>query len=155
MKKRILALLVLTVLLVGCTGPAHAQDAAQPASPAEPTEAPQPEPETEGFPNAVDLYFPGNPTTGYIWSAEISDPAIVELDEQYFAPDTEPGWVGAGGTQWYRIRGASEGITSVTFHYGRPWEDTAITTYVYRVQVNARGDVLIWGVEVDPKNTDA
>jgi predicted secreted protein len=161
MKKRILAVLILAFLLAGCAGPAHpsAQDAPEtekpmpetPAESAQPTvepEKPDVEPEPDSVPNAVDLYFPSNPTTGYEWTAEIEDPAVVELDEKYF-DDWKPGVVGAGGVQWYRIRGASEGITSVTFRYARSWENTALTTYVYRLQVDARGSVLIWGVEVD------
>ena len=161
MKKRILAVLILAFLLAGCSGPAHpsAQDTPEPEKPlpeapaesAQPTaepEKPDYEPEPDSVPNAVDLYFPSNPTTGYEWTAEIETPGIVELDEEYF-PDNKPGVVGAGGVQWYRIRGASEGITSVTFRYARSWEDSALTTYVYRLQVDARGSVLIWGVEVN------
>ena len=161
MKKQILAVLILAFLLAGCAGPAHpsAQDAPEPEKPmpeapagsAQPTaepEKPDVEPEPDSVPNAVDLYFPSNPTTGYEWTAEIENPAVVELDEMYFA-DWKPGVVGAGGVQWYRIRGASEGITSVTFRYARSWEKNALTTYVYRLQVDARGSVLIWGVEVD------
>ena len=161
MTKRILAVLILAFLLAGCSGPAHpsAQDTPEPEKPlpeapaesAQPTaepEKPDYEPEPDSVPNAVDLYFPSNPTTGYEWTAEIETPGIVELDEEYF-PDNKPGMVGTGGVQWYRIRGASEGITSVTFRYARSWEDTALTTYVYRLQVDARGSVLIWGVEVN------
>ena len=161
MKKRILAVLILAFLLTGCAGPAHpsAQDAPEPEKPlpeapaasAQPTAEPEKtdvEPEPDFVPNAVDLYFPSNPTTGYGWTAEIETPGIVELDEMYFS-DARPGIVGGGGVQWYRIRGASEGITSVTFRYARPWEDAAVNTYVYRLQVDARRSVLIWGVEVD------
>ena len=161
MRKRIVAVLILAFLLAGCSGPAHppAQNAPEtekptPEAPAESTqptaepEKPDYEPEPDSVPNAVDLYFPSNPTTGYEWTAEIEDPAVVELDEKYF-DDWKPGVVGAGGVQWYRIRGASEGITSVTFRYARSWEDSALTTYVYRLQVDGRGSVLIWGVEVD------
>ncbi|MDO4989371.1 MAG: protease inhibitor I42 family protein [Eubacteriales bacterium] len=168
MKKRMLAALAFVFLLAGCSGPTHPQtpSAAEPEGPAAletpaGTEAPaaelpaasaQPapdyEPEPDFVPNAVDLYFPSNPTTGYNWTAEVETPGIVELDEMYFS-DAKPGIVGAGGVQWYRIRGASEGITSVTFRYARPWEDSALTTYVYRLQVDAKRSVLIWGVEVD------
>ena len=156
MKKRIFVVLITALLLAGCSGPAHPQEpAAFPAPSAEaepaaaapvPTEAPAGE--ADFVPNAVDLYFPANPTTGFVWTAKVEDPGIAELDEKYFA-DGELGTVGAGGVQWYRIRGVSEGVTSVTFSYARPWEDAPRTSYVYRLQVDARGSVLIWGVEVD------
>ncbi|MCR5577488.1 MAG: protease inhibitor I42 family protein [Oscillospiraceae bacterium] len=156
MKKRILALLVLTVLLAGCTGPVHVQTAAPAAEP-EPAETAQAAPEVEGdegLPNAVDLYFPANPTTGYSWTAEVENPAVAEVEEQYYPDSASLGMVGVGGRQWYRIHGLEEGVTSVTFRYGRPWEDTAATTYLYRIQVDAKRNVIIWGVEVDPKGTD-
>ena len=35
-------------------------------------------------PNAVDLYMPSNPTTGYSWAYEIEDPEIVSLRDQFF-----------------------------------------------------------------------
>ena len=132
-------------------GPERAGDGEGAAASAQPTaepEKPDYEPEPDSVPNAVDLYFPSNPTTGYEWTAEIEDPAVAELDEMFFDGGM-PGLVGRGGTQWYRIRGKAEGITSVTFRYARSWEDSALTTYVYRLQVDDRGSVLIWGVEVD------
>ncbi len=165
MKKQVLAALILAFLLAGCSGPAHPQapagelplpvetEAAVEAAATEcPAETAQPEPHFT--PNAVDLYFPANPTTGYAWTAEFGEPGIAELDEKYFA-DGELGKVGAGGIQWYHIRGVSEGVTSVTFRYARSWENSALTTYVYRLEVDAKRNVLIWGVEVDPDGPGA
>lgn len=114
-----------------------------------PLTEPEPEPTAEAYiPNCVDLYFPANPTTGYSWTAEIEDGGIVALREQYFADSHELGFTGAGGTQWYHLDGVGAGVTSVHFRYARPWEDTALTAFTYRLQVNERGDVLIWGVEM-------
>ena len=165
MKKRIFVLLALVFLLSACSGPAHSETAApapaeepKPAESAAPAESSQPTQDVEGdegLPNAVDLYFPSNPTTGYSWTAEVEDPAVAEVEEQYY-PDSAPlGMVGVGGTQWYRIHGIGEGTTSVTFRYARPWESTAVTTYLYRIQVDAKRNVIIWGVEVDPNRTDS
>ena len=157
MKKITLVLLALLFLLAGCSGPAHPAPAAEPEQAAAETRAQEPtpppetaapaEPEAEYSPNAVDLYFPANPTTGYEWSYEVENPEVVELEGKYF-PDGFSGLIGAGGTQWYRIRGLSEGVTSVTFRYARSWESEAIDTYLYRIQVDEKGNVLIWGVEV-------
>lgn len=163
MKKLILVLLVPVFLLAACSGPAHSEPAAsapaaQTAVPAAPAESAQPTSDVEGdqgLPNAVDLYFPANPTTGYSWTAEVENPAVAEVEEQYY-PDSAPlDMVGVGGTQWYRIHGLGEGTTSVTFRYARPWESTAVTTYLYRIQVDAKRNVIIWGVEVDPNRTDS
>ena len=157
MEKVSLVLLTLLLLLAGCSGPTHpASDAApeqaalqtqaQELTPPPETAAPA-EPEAEHSPNAVDLYFPANPTTGYEWSYELENPEVVELEGKYF-PDGFSGLIGSGGSQWYRIRGLSEGVTSVTFRYARSWESEAIDTYLYRIQVDEKGNVLIWGVEV-------
>lgn len=152
MKRNVLLLVAAALLLAGCAASSHpaAAETGAPTTPAPqtpiPQELPKQEPE-EGLPNAVDLYFPSNPTTGNDWTATVETPGVVELDEQYFPKQIE-GLVGAGGTQWYRIRGVGEGITSVTFQYGRYWEEKPLTTFVYRLQVDARGSVLIWGVEV-------
>ena len=104
--------------------------------------------EQEFIPNCVDLYFPANPTTGYSWWAEIEDAGVVELREQYFEDCGELGFVGAGGTQWYHIDGVAEGVTSVVFRYARAWEERALYAFTYRLNVDERGNVLIWGVEM-------
>ncbi len=108
------------------------------------------EEEAQSWPNVVDFYFPANPTTGYSWAAVIDDPAVASLDEQYFPNSSDLGMTGVGGIQWYRIRGLSEGMTSIRFSYQRPWErETApLYAFVYRLSVDAAGNVLIWGVEM-------
>ena len=64
--------------------------------------------------------------------------------------------VGAGGTHWFRFRGLKEGVTSVTLMYFRPWEPIEETdppqyTFVYRMSVDSRLNVILWGFEMNPK----
>ncbi len=105
--------------------------------------------ETGLSPNCVDLYFPSNPSTGFSWSFEAEEEGIVAVKEEYFAGSTSLGLTGAGGTHWFHIDGVSEGITSVTFRYARPWEsEEPVYTFTYRLSVDPGLNVLIWGVEM-------
>ena len=107
------------------------------------------EEENDYIPNQVDLYFPANPTTGYSWIAEAEDPETVSIRDQYFEDSHDLGFVGAGGTHWFHIKGLKPGTTSVSFRYVRSWEpDEAAESTLYRLTVNEQLDVLIWGVEV-------
>lgn len=114
----------------------------------EPTPEPTSEPEPEIWPNCVDLYFPSNPSTGYGWTVEIADEGIVESKDQLFEKSADLGLAGAAGTHWFHLDGVGEGMTHVSYRYARPWEDSALFTFTYRIQVDSRLNVLIWGVEM-------
>ena len=38
--------------------------------------------ESDFVPNAVDLYLPGNITTGFMWLATAEDDGVVAIDDQ-------------------------------------------------------------------------
>ena len=138
-------LVTLTALIV-----AIAAVAIGAASFREPWTAPDTDIVSGYVPNAVDLYMPSNPTTGYSWTYEIEDPSIVSLRDEYFSQSMGSNLAGAGGTHWFHISGEQQGITSVTFRYLRPWETDVppAEQTTYRLSVNDQLDVLIWGVEV-------
>ena len=138
-------LVTLTALIV-----AIAAVAIGAASFREPWTAPDTDIVSGYVPNAVDLYMPSNPTTGYSWTYEIEDPSIVSLRDEYFSQSMESDLVGAGGTHWFHISGEKPGITSVTFRYLRAWETDIppAEQTTYRLSVNDQLDVMIWGVEV-------
>lgn len=136
----VLAVLLVVVVSVGALTGMTAAGALEPANP-NPNA-------TEFVPNEVDLYFPSNPTTGYDWQAEAEDADVVAIRDQFFEAQHEDGLVGVGGTHWFHLSGLKPGTTSVTFRYMRPWEDSPIRETLYRLTVDERGNVLIWGVEV-------
>ena len=138
-------LVTLTALIV-----AIAAVAIGAASFREPWTAPDTDIVSGYVPNAVDLYLPSNPTTGYSWTYEIEDPSIVSLRDEYFSQSMGSDLVGAGGTHWFHISGEQPGITSVTFRYLRPWETDVppAEQTTYRLSVTDQLDVMIWGVEV-------
>ena len=99
---------------------------------------------------AVDLYLPGNPTTGYAWTAQAEDEGIVEITDQYFSEKSDEPLSGLGGAWWFHFAGIQPGTTAVTLTYARSWEpESAVHTFVYRLTVDADLNVLIWGVEMD------
>ena len=99
---------------------------------------------------AVDLYLPGNPTTGYAWTAQAEDEGIVEITDQYFSEKSDEPLSGLGGAWWFHFEGIQPGTTAVTLTYARPWEpEGAVYTFVYRLTVDEDLNVLIWGVEMD------
>jgi inhibitor of cysteine peptidase len=64
-----------------------------------------------------------NPTTGYSWELASSLPKWLELiGSEYVPTPTEPGIVGSGGVEEWTFRANTEGTTTITFEYRRPWE---------------------------------
>ena len=97
----------------------------------------------------VMIDFLSNPTTGYAWVCEVEDASLVAVRDQFFEDSGELGFVGVGGTHWFHLSGLRPGTTSVTFRYLRSWEpDTPAAQTTYRISVDERLNVLIWGVEV-------
>ena len=101
-----------------------------------------------GTANAVDLYLPCTPSTGYSWAAAAEREGIVRITGQYFEGDASGRTAGAGGTQWFHFDGAAPGMTAVTFTYSRPWESSAAYTLTCRLTVDSALNVLTWGIEM-------
>jgi inhibitor of cysteine peptidase len=88
--------------------------------------------------DTIDVYIVGNPTTGYAWSAALSD-----KDEALFEPISEPtyvadqvaeGIVGSGGTYVFTLKAKAAGEASVKLVYSRAWENVA-PLFTYEVKV--------------------
>lgn len=65
-----------------------------------------------------------NPTTGFQWSetAEISDTAVLEQVSHEFIPPQGTAQTGAAGKEVWTFKALSEGDSTVSFEYSRPWE---------------------------------
>ena len=100
-------------------------------------------------PNCVDMYLPCDPETGCYWEAWAEDESIIEIRETYFEYNRDLGMPGTGGIHWFHFNGLSEGVTAVTISYLRPWEiNSPEIMFVYRMYVDATGNVMIWGMEM-------
>ncbi|MCK8060727.1 MULTISPECIES: stalk domain-containing protein [unclassified Fusibacter] len=81
-----------------------------------------------------------NITTGYSWIYTIKDKAHVS-----FISDSQVGaqtdLIGAGGTHAFKFKVNSEGVSTITFDYQRPWENGSVDTLTVLVYKN--GDTVI------------
>ena len=93
------------------------------------------------------LTLAGNPTTGYAWQAAVDAADILEVSLEYCADDT--GLIGSGGRYEACFNGLTTGEASVTLTYRRPWEEEALYTLVYRVQVDEELNVTILSSSFD------
>jgi len=75
-----------------------------------------------------------NPTTGYMWEASY-DHSILDLVEEGYDADQEPGLVGAGGTQYFRFKALEKGDTKITLTYKRSWETDYAEQQVFNVSI--------------------
>ncbi|WED44044.1 protease inhibitor I42 family protein [Legionella cardiaca] len=85
--------------------------------------------------------LPANPTTGYQWTVENYDKALLKLlSSKYVAPQTK--LIGAGGKTLFTFQ-LLEGktypkSTILLFKYARPWEPDTGTTKQVTVNFNAK-----------------
>ena len=90
----------------------------------EPVDSPVQDAQEEGETpvTSFGLSLVSNPSTGYAWTAEISDPAVLALTaEGYEADEAEP-LPGSGGAQYFEFAAHAPGSALITFTYARPWE---------------------------------
>lgn len=92
---------------------------------------------------ALHIFLPANPTTGYTWSYELDNDLIAFVTEIYIHNGAE-GAVGAGGV-WHAVfQTTMKGVGDVTLtlRYARPWEDTPpIEEHTLRLWVVENGDL--------------
>lgn len=78
-----------------------------------------------------------NPTTGYDWTAKISDETVVKLENiEYHQQPVDTDVVGAGGVDTLTFKGLKKGSATITLTYERSFEEgSAVDTLVYNVTV--------------------
>jgi predicted secreted protein len=76
--------------------------------------------------DAIQVVIPGNPTTGYSWTAALADKDAALLqqvgDPQYAADSTESSLVGSGGVYTLTFKAVAKGQALLKLVYARPWE---------------------------------
>ena len=79
----------------------------------------------------------GNPTTGYAWQCESSDPSVLVPVGSTYTASPSDGRVGTGGTYRFDFKALKAGDATITCRYYRSWEgqETALRTATYRVTV--------------------
>lgn len=81
-----------------------------------------------------------NPTTGYGWAVADVDKNVLRQvgDSVYQSSNTNPGVMGAGGTETFRFEAASAGTTTLKLIYRRSWETGVAPIKTFTVQVTVR-----------------
>jgi len=79
-----------------------------------------------------------NPTTGYSWTATVSNGNVENEGSAYQAHPAAAGMVGSGGQQIFSFEGSAKGTATITFAYARPFEKgkPAAKTVVFHVTVH-------------------
>ena len=78
-----------------------------------------------------------NPSTGYGWEYDVSDPLVVTVAGDRFIDGNSGGMVGAPGTREVSFKGLAAGTATVTFRYLRSWEGEPVRTVVLQLTVAA------------------
>ncbi len=88
----------------------------------------------------VQVILDGNPTTGYTWTATVSDPAVLQQqgDPVYAQGNTDPSIVGAGGTFTFTFKAAAAGEVTLKFDYARPFETGVAPIQTYSMTVTVK-----------------
>jgi predicted secreted protein len=85
------------------------------------------------------IVLPSNPTTGYKWELlKPVDDDILELQDTEYTSKCKDGLIGCGGVEVWNFFAASEGETTISLKYARPWEKDVkpVQIRVFRVIVN-------------------
>lgn len=93
-----------------------------------------------------------NPTTGYQWTYEISDPKLLACEKEEYVPDeNSQGLMGAGGTYVAVFSPTTQGAGAVelTFRYARQWEsgEEPVETYTFQLWIMESGTLSVEGIQ--------
>jgi inhibitor of cysteine peptidase len=87
--------------------------------------------------HAFLVALPSNPTTGYSWTASVSNASVENEGSAYQAHPAATGMMGVGGQQIFSFEGNAKGTATITFSYARPFEKgkPAAKTSIFHVTV--------------------
>jgi inhibitor of cysteine peptidase len=129
-RRRVIAAVVLILLLAGTTATAAGcgSQANANGGAVRLTEADNGRAVTVEAGEDIQVILNGNPTTGYTWTATVSDKAVLQQlgDPVYAQGSTDPSIVGAGGTFTFTFKAAAAGQVALKFDYARSFE-TGVT----------------------------
>ena len=107
-------------------------------------------------PQTAKRSLSSNPTTGFSWEAEQTEP-IFDITSEFVSDETDEILDGVGGTETFVLTPAEKGETKVTFTYARPWEGGetgSVLTYEFKVDKNLQIEVVSMTGEI-PGNADS
>jgi len=102
--------------------------------------------------NILKIQLEGNATTGYLWDYKIKNEWILKAEFSKYIPNDAPpksedgrktknATVGLGGKYIAEFSVIGNGVTSLSFRYKRPWEDTPIDTKTLNIKIQNKNIV--------------
>jgi inhibitor of cysteine peptidase len=117
----ILMVALVAVVAVGCNDSANAA-----GGPLKLGEADNGKSYTVKVGDTIEVAVAGNPSTGYGWTATLSekDAALLEQvgEPAYVSDTTDSNIVGSGGTYTFTFKALAKGEATLQLQYARPWE---------------------------------
>lgn len=74
--------------------------------------------------DVFNINYAANPTTGYKWELDVTDPKVRLLKQEYIAPNDS--MLGAGGEEDFEMEALEAGEANLEFKYFRTWETREI-----------------------------
>jgi len=92
---------------------------------------------TIGIGDEFVIALDSNPTTGYGWEENHDPYKLILVEKKYEPNEKAEGFVGAGGTQYFRFTSQKTGKTEITLVYKRSWEESTPqdVTKVFSVEI--------------------
>jgi len=84
---------------------------------------------------ALTISLPSNPTTGFSWQVESTDPALTYRELPYRA---RGGALGAGGTQRFEVTPARSGSFVMRLELRRPWDREPKEVRTYHIDAGGK-----------------
>lgn len=84
--------------------------------------------------NKFKIELQSNPSTGYRWYLVFFNKTILKLKSSEFAPKTA-NQIGTAGIQRFNFEAKKEGTASIKLVYKRPWEEEAMKSNEFFVNV--------------------
>lgn len=92
----------------------------------------------------------GNPTTGYLWQAAVSDEQVIQQrGDSIVTP--QGNLAGSPATETFVFDAVGSGAATITFTHSRPWEKDTPPAETIIVEVTVQGDTQLLGSELADK----
>lgn len=97
--------------------------------------------------NCIDLYLPSDPDVGS-WECTVEDEDLIGIRSNFYPDIHELGLIGTDGAEWFHVQGRKPGTTALRLRYINSFTLRADLTLVYRLTVDEKLNVFIWGFEM-------
>lgn len=104
----------------------------------------------------LEFELSGNPTTGYSWETAVSEEGIIDVQSEYTSSDSTGTLAGAGGKYKFTVTGISQGTTTLSLSYLRPFEGSGsvIKTVTYKLRVSDDKKITVISRTEEDKTND-